>query len=236
MIRIYPAASRYSANHGWLHSNFSFSFAEYHDPNNILFGPLRVFNDDLVQPENGFGAHPHREMEIVSIVLKGQLEHRDNMGHVEVLRPGEIQRMTAGTGVVHSESNPSTTEEVSFLQLWFLPNENGLEPSYEQLAYDQEALKNHLLPVVSHTPTSKQVAKIHQDLTLYLSKLDGGNTLTFEQKAGRYIYVFVIDGELTLGGEQLNKRDAARITDVTNLEIASGNGAHFMLIDLPPRP
>ncbi|TCP58285.1 hypothetical protein EV586_102739 [Tumebacillus sp. BK434] len=233
MIDIRPATSRYTADHGWLQSNFSFSFAEYYDPDNRLFGPLRVFNDDVVQPGNGFGEHPHQEMEIVSIVLRGQLQHRDSMGNTEVLRPGEIQRMTAGTGIVHSEFNPSETEDLSFLQLWFLPSIRGLEPSYEQLAYDQEALINQLLPVVSSQPSSERVARIHQDLTLYLSKLETGKSLSFEQESGRYLYVFVIEGSLTLNGETLHTRDAARITDVTQLEIASDSGAHFMLIDLP---
>lgn len=236
MIEIYPADSRFTANHGWLKSNFSFSFAEYYDPDNKLFGPLRVFNDDVVQPGNGFGEHPHHEMEIVSIVLKGELQHQDSMGNTEILRPGEVQRMTAGTGIVHSEVNPSETEELSFLQLWFLPSTRGLEPSYEQLAYDVEAMNDRLLPVVSNRPSSEQVALIHQDLTIYLSKLGEKRSLTFEQAPGRLIYLFVIEGELTLNGESMGKRDAARISDVTKLDLAAESGAHFMLIDLPAQP
>ncbi|GED13921.1 pirin family protein [Aneurinibacillus migulanus] len=235
MITIYPAASRYSTNHGWLQSNFSFSFAEYYDPNNLQFGPLRVFNDDIVQSGTGFGAHPHREMEIVSIVLKGQLKHQDSTGNTEVLVPGEIQRMSAGTGIVHSEFNPSDTEDVNFLQLWFLPNEKGLTPSYEQFAYDQEALKNRLLPIVSNKQEDEhRVAHIHQDLTLYLSKLDAGGTISFTQPEGRRIYVFIIEGELALNGEKtLVKRDAARITNTSSLELKAHSNTHFMLIDLP---
>ncbi|WP_286886137.1 pirin family protein [Aneurinibacillus sp. UBA3580] len=235
MITIYPAASRYSTNHGWLQSNFSFSFAEYYDPNNLQFGPLRVFNDDIVQPLTGFGSHPHREMEIVSIVLQGQLKHQDSTGNSEVLVPGEIQRMTAGTGIVHSEFNPSDTEDVNFLQLWFLPDEKGLKPSYEQFAYDQEALKNNLLPIVSKRQTGEhRVAHIHQDLTLYLSRLDADKTITFSQPEGRRIYVFVMEGELELNGEKvLQKRDAARINETPTLEVKAKNDTHFMLIDLP---
>ncbi|GEN32589.1 pirin family protein [Aneurinibacillus danicus] len=235
MITIYPAASRYSTNHGWLQSNFSFSFAEYYDPNNLQFGPLRVFNDDIVQPGTGFGSHPHREMEIVSIVLQGQLKHQDSTGNSEVLVPGEIQRMTAGTGIVHSEFNPSDTEDVNFLQLWFLPDEKGLKPSYEQFAYDQEALKNNLLPIVSKRQTGEhRVAHIHQDLTLYLSRLDADKTITFTQPEGRRIYVFVMEGELELNGEKvLQKRDAARINETPTLEVKAKNDTHFMLIDLP---
>jgi redox-sensitive bicupin YhaK (pirin superfamily) len=234
MIKVYPAESRFSADHGWLRSNFSFSFAEYYDPDNLQFGPLRVFNDDFVQPLRGFGAHPHREMEIVSIVLKGEIKHEDSTGNSEILRPGEVQRMTAGTGIIHSEVNPSATEELNFLQLWFLPDQTGLPPSYEQKAYDQQAMKNRLLPVVSGQAPSENVAFIHQDLTLYLSDLEAGKALSFAQKKNRRIYLFVIEGELALNKDtRLRKRDAARITDVTNLEIETQTGAKFMLIDLP---
>jgi redox-sensitive bicupin YhaK (pirin superfamily) len=234
MINVYPAESRFTADHGWLRSNFSFSFAEYYDPQNLQFGPLRVFNDDVVQPLRGFGPHPHREMEIVSVVLKGEIKHEDSTGNSAILRPGEVQRMTAGTGIIHSEVNPSSTEELHFLQLWFLPNQKGLPPSYEQKAYDQSAMKNHLLPVVSGQPSSENVVFIHQDLTLYLSELEAGKSLRFAQKANRRIYVFVIEGELVLNGDtRLGKRDAARITDVVDLGLETQAGATFMLIDLP---
>lgn len=236
MITIYPAESRFTANHGWLKSSHSFSFAEYYDPNNMNFGPLRVLNDDFVAAGNGFGAHPHRDMEIVSIVLSGQLKHEDSTGGSEILRVGEIQRMTAGTGVVHSEYNPSNTEEVNFLQLWFLPEKTGLAPSYEQKAYDQKALKNQLLPVVSNRelPENENAAFIHQDLTLYLSELDAENALSFNQKANRKIFLFVIEGEVTLNGEtRMKKRDSARITEVTELKIEAQSDAKLMLIDLP---
>lgn len=234
MINVYPAAGRFSADHGWLQSNFSFSFAEYRDPDNMHFGPLRVFNDDFVAPLKGFGSHPHKEMEIVSVVLKGQLQHQDSTGNKEVLRRGEVQRMTAGTGIVHSEMNPSADEEVNFLQLWFFPNEQGLKPSYEQTAYDFSAMKNRLLPVVSSKTHTDKTAFIHQDLTLCLSELDAGQTIAFRQEAGRRIYIFVIEGELGLNGEQLlGKRDAARISGIEELAIDTAAGASFMLIDLP---
>jgi quercetin 2,3-dioxygenase len=234
MINVYPAAGRFSADHGWLQSNFSFSFAEYRDPDNMHFGPLRVFNDDFVAPLKGFGSHPHKEMEIVSVVLKGELQHQDSTGNREVLRRGEVQRMTAGTGIVHSEMNPSAEEEVNFLQLWFMPGEQGLQPSYEQIAYDLSAMKNRLLPVVSNTTHADKTAFIHQDLTLYLSELEAGQALTFRQEAGRRIYLFVIEGDLTLNGEQpLGKRDAARISGEEELSLQTAAGASFMLIDLP---
>ncbi|MED4585623.1 pirin family protein [Brevibacillus choshinensis] len=233
MIDVRKAGSRYTADHGWLKSNFSFSFADYYDPDNMGFGPLRVFNDDSVAPQTGFGSHPHREMEIVSIVLQGQLGHRDSTGRQEVVRPGEVQRMSAGTGVVHSEMNPSATEEVKFLQLWFEPAQYGLTPSYEQKAYDPAKLLNQLLPVVS-TEGGEEIAKIHQDLTLYLSRLEAGQTISFEQNTQRRTYLFVMEGELLLNSDtSLATRDAARITSTTSLEINAKSNAYFMLIDLP---
>ncbi|MBW7476090.1 pirin family protein [Paenibacillus oenotherae] len=234
MIRIYPSESRHSGSHGWLHYNFSFSFADYYDPDNVNFGPLRVFNDDFIHPQKGFGTHPHREMEIVTVALAGQLHHEDNTGGQETLRPGEVQRMSAGTGILHSEVNNSEDETANILQLWFMPSEQGLKPSYEQKSYDQGAKRNNLLPIVSNRIQSERIAFIHQDLTLYLADLDAGHALTFSQEAGRRIYLFVIEGDLTLNKEHsLSKRDAARITDVTQLAIESSSGASFMLIDLP---
>lgn len=233
MIDIHKAASRYTADHGWLKSSFSFSFADYYDPDNMGFGPLRVFNDDAVAPQTGFGSHPHREMEIVSIVLEGQLGHRDSTGRQEVIRPGEVQRMSAGTGIVHSEMNPSATEPVRFLQLWFEPAQYGLAPSYEQIAYDPAKLANHLLPVVQ-TEGGEQIAKIHQDLTLYLSRLEKGQSIHFEQQTGRRIYVFVMEGALVLNQEAaLDTRDAARITSTPRLDLEANSDSFFMLIDLP---
>jgi len=234
MINIYPANSRYSADHGWLKSNFSFSFADYYDPNNVQFGVLRVLNDDIVAPHRGFGAHPHQEMEIVSIVLSGYLKHEDSTGNTATTTFGGVQRMTAGTGVIHSEVNPSGTEPVSFLQLWFLPETRGLEPSYEQTNFDIVALNNNLLPVVSKTQRGTNIADIHQDLTIYLSDLEQGKELVFSTDAKRKIFVFVIEGELTLNGDsKLGKRDSARIVDTGELKIEAGDNARFMLIDLP---
>jgi redox-sensitive bicupin YhaK (pirin superfamily) len=234
MIKIYPSESRYSGSIGWLQYNFSFSFADHHDPSNLSFGPLRVFNDDNIQPGKGFGTHPHRDMEIVTFVLKGQLQHEDNTGGKEILRPGEVQRMSAGTGILHSEINSSPDEVANTLQLWFLPQEKGLTPSYEQRAYDQNAMKNHLLPVVSGRVETENVTYIHQDMTIYMSELEAGKAVAFTQDKDRRIYVFVIEGELTLNKDsKLKKRDAARITDVTQLDIESGQGTSFMLIDLP---
>lgn len=204
MIKIYPAESRYSANHGWLQSNFSFSFAEYYDPNNIHFSALRVLNDDIIQPTKGFGTHPHQEMEIVSIVLKGFLQHKDSIGNVATTTFGEIQRMSAGTGIYHSEFNASDTEEVHLLQLWFLPETQGLTPSYEKTSFDVQKMNNQLLPVVTKNPSNENIAAIHQELTIYLADLEKEQSISHTNKNGKNIFIFVIDGEILLnkGGTQ----------------------------------
>lgn len=234
MIDIYKSDSRYQADHGWLNSRFSFSFADYYDPNNVGFGVLRVLNDDIVDPGKGFGLHPHRDMEIVSIVLEGQLQHTDSTGHSATTSFGGIQRMTAGTGIMHSEMNPSQAEAVNFLQLWFMPEEKGLAPSYEQTSYSIDSLKNQLLPVVSKHLKSEHIANIHQDLTLYLSDIEAGNEVDFLQAEGRRLFIFVIEGDLSINDtEVLNKRDSARITEMSRIKIHSSSGSRFMLIDLP---
>ncbi|MFD2673145.1 pirin family protein [Marinicrinis sediminis] len=232
-IQVYEGNKRYAADHGWLKSRFSFSFADYVDPNNMAFGPMRVLNDDIVAPGRGFGAHPHREMEIVSIVLQGQLQHQDSAGHTEVTTFGGIQRMSAGTGIVHSEMNPSEEEDVHFLQLWFEPHTSGLSPSYEKAEFDQAKMVNHLLPVVMANPEG-DAARIHQDLTLYLSDLQQGKHLEHVQEPNRKRFLFVIEGELLVNGSiKLGRRDAARMTDVTSIRLDAQSDCRFMLIDLP---
>ena len=232
MIQIIPATSRFSVKNDWLESNFSFSFGEYYDESNIRFGPLRVFNDDTIQAGKGFGIHPHRAMEIVSIVLKGQLKHEDSLGNSGILQFGNVQLMSAGTGLLHSEMNPSMEEESSFLQLWFFPNQKKLTPSYEDIIYNVDAMHNVLLPIVSSTPT-EGTAKIHSDATLYLSKLDAGKELSFQQEQGRKMYVFVIEGELVLNHEfVVGQRDSARISDLDKITIKSKEETFFLLIDL----
>jgi len=232
MINVYPASSRYSSDHGWLQSNLSFSFGDNYDPLNTEFGPLRVFNDDIVQAGRGFGAHPHREMEIVSVVLKGQLKHEDSTGQSAVTTFGEVQRMSAGTGIIHSEVNPGT-EDVHILQIWFTPNVSGLEPSYETSSFDTDLLKNSLLPIVSHQ-SGEKIAHIHQDLTIYMSDLEPGQCIEFTQEPGRRIYVMVNDGDLLLNSEtELNKQDAARIEQTPKLMLSTTSGASLLLIDLP---
>ena len=234
MITLYPAENRFTADHGWLLSKFSFSFAEYYDPQNMSFGPMRVLNDDIVQPHRGFGAHPHHEMEIVSIVLSGQLKHTDSAGHAFTTSFGGVQRMSAGTGIVHSEVNPSESEDVNFLQMWFEPDQHGLSPSYEQTSFSPEEMKNNLLPVVSKAYQAEQIAHIHQDLTIFLSDLEAGKEIEFTQNEGRKIFAFVIEGNLRLNDSMLlNRRDSVRISNMSSLKLTTDSGARLMLIDLP---
>ncbi|GGF95445.1 pirin family protein [Paenibacillus abyssi] len=232
MIKIYSSESRFHTDLGWLNSRLSFPFGEHYDPENKNFGALRVFNDDIVAGNRGFGGHPHREMEIVTIVLSGQLKHEDSTGHVAVTGFGGIQRMSAGTGIIHSEVNPGD-EEVKLLQLWFTPERKGLPPSYETSQYEPAKMRGALLPVVSKQ-SGPGIAHINQDLTIYLSDIEAGQTLRTHQPASRRIYVFVLEGEVLLSDEhRLNRRDSARITEVSELTITAQENARFMLIDLP---
>lgn len=232
MIQLYPSNLRYSVDLGWLRSHLSFSFGEYFDENNTEFGVMRVCNDDEVAGGKGFGPHPHSDMEIVTVVLRGQIKHEDNLGNVEVISAGEVQRMSAGSGIIHAEYNASETEELNILQLWFMPTERGLTPSFETSRYDPQGMLNRLLPVVSPVG-GEQVASIHQDMTIYLSKLEMNKDLLFTQEAGRRVFLFVIEGELTVNGQTMKTRDTARFEKETSLSIAATEDAFFMLIDLP---
>jgi redox-sensitive bicupin YhaK (pirin superfamily) len=234
MITLQRANERYSADHGWLKSNFSFSFGDYYDPNNLQFGPMRVLNDDSIAASEGFGMHPHREMEIVTIVLKGLLEHKDSLGNCATTTWGGIQRMSAGTGVFHSEYNISHDEQLDLLQMWFLPNERGLTPSYETTEFDVTGLTDTLVPVASTKAVEGKVAHINQDMTIYLSEPSAGKPLIFTQPAGRKGFLFVLEGELGVNGETvLGRRDTAKFEDVPELTMVSSEGARILLIDLP---
>lgn len=233
MINVIPSDSRSSFDRGWLRGNHSFSFGEYQDPENTAFGPMRVANDDVIAPGRGFGAHPHSDMEIVSIVLNGKLRHEDNLGNVAVTSFGGIQRMSAGTGMIHTEHNASDTEEVRILQLWFMPYTRGLEPSYETTSFDPDALSGALVPVVSPEGGAR-IASIHQDMTIYLGRLAKGQTLTYEQAEDRRMYIFAIEGKLGLNGEhQLTEGDTARVEQTTSMNLDASEDAFYMLIDLP---
>jgi hypothetical protein len=233
MINVIPSDSRSSFDRGWLRGNHSFSFGEYQDPENTAFGPMRVANDDVIAPGRGFGAHPHSDMEIVSIVLNGKLRHEDNLGNVAVTSFGGIQRMSAGTGMIHTEHNASDTEEVRILQLWFMPYTRGLEPSYETTSFDPDALSGALVPVVSPEGGAR-IASIHQDMTIYLGRLAKGQTFSYEQAEDRRMYIFAIEGKLGLNGEhQLTEGDTARVEQTTSMNLDASEDAFYMLIDLP---
>lgn len=234
MITIHRAEDRHHADKGWLKSHPSFSFGEYYDTDNTHFGALRVFNDDIVAGGHGFGAHPHREMEIVTIVLRGEIKHEDSTGHTAVTGFGGIQRMSAGTGIIHSEINPHPDQPVELLQVWITPERAGLEPSYETSRYPVAELRNQLLPIVSNHSKEGEVAHIHQDATFYLSELDAGAEVSFQQKEGRRIYLFIIEGAVKLAdGTVLARRDAARITELSELKLHAEQEAQLLLIDLP---
>ena len=231
MITIRRASERGHANHGWLDTYHTFSFASYRDPKHVQFRALRVMNEDVVAPGQGFGTHPHHNMEIVTYVLEGALEHRDSMGNGEVLRPGEFQRMSAGTGITHSEFNPSPTEPVHLYQIWLLPRQNGIEPSYEQKRFEEVERHNRLRLVASRDAADGSLL-IHQDARIYLSSLDAGNQATHELDSGRHAWLQVLRGQVALNGQALQTGDGAAVSDETALQIDASDDAEVMLFDL----
>jgi quercetin 2,3-dioxygenase len=242
MIQTIRSEDRYHAETDWLNTKWHFSFADYHDPNNMSFGPLRVFNDDTVAPAGGFPTHGHREMEIITYVIDGALEHKDNMGNTGVIRPGEIQRMSAGTGVRHSEFNHSEKDPVRLIQLWILPAVQRLQPSWEQKSFSLTDRAGKLLPIAvptgSNGHSNGSTVKIHQDATIYTSLLAPGQSVTHKLAPGRKAYVFLIHGNLQLNGEKLAPGDQARVSGETELKFLASSGtaaapADFLLLDLP---
>ena len=210
MQAIRHAHERGAANFGWLDSRHTFSFGSYYDPAHMGFGPLRVINEDQVQPAQGFGAHGHRDMEIISYVIAGELEHRDSMGNGSIIRPGDVQRMTAGTGVRHSEMNPSETDAVRFLQIWILPEREGLTPGYEQKAFT-EADKRGALRLVGSRDGRDGSVTIHQDVNLYATVLPEGDSVTAELAAGRKGWLQVVTGEIAFGDQTLRAGDGVAV-------------------------
>jgi redox-sensitive bicupin YhaK (pirin superfamily) len=231
-MQIIKANDRFHLESDWLSAYWLFSFDRYYDPNNMTFGPLRVFNHDTVAGGGGFPTHPHREMEIVTYVLEGALRHKDSTGGAGLIRAGEVQRMTAGTGVAHSEFNFSEEAPVKLLQMWVLPERAGLTPSYEQKQFTSEQRAGMLLPIASGQGAPGAV-KIHQDATFYVSRLRAGDRVAHLLKPGRRAFLYVIDGEVTLNGQRLGAGDQARVTEVTELDIAGGSEGEIILIDLP---
>ncbi len=231
MITIRKAADRGHANHGWLDSYHTFSFGGYRDPAHQRFRALRVMNEDRVQPGQGFGEHPHSDMEIVTYVLQGQLEHRDSMGNGEVLHAGELQRMTAGTGVTHSEFNPSAEEPVHFYQVWLFPERKGLEPSYEQKRFAADGRENDLRLVASPGGEDGSL-RIHQDARVYLATLGGDGEVSYPIGADRHAWVQVVRGGVDLNGVALEAGDGAAVSEESSLTVTAGGDAELMLFDL----
>ncbi|MFO0962188.1 MAG: pirin family protein [Phycisphaerales bacterium] len=239
MITIRRSDERGHADHGWLDTYHTFSFADYHDPAHMAFRVLRVMNEDRVAPGQGFGMHPHHDMEIVTLVLEGALEHRDSLGNGELLRPGELQRMTAGTGITHSEFNPSRTEPVHLYQIWIFPERRGLEPSYEQRAFDPVGRRNALQLVASRDGAEGSL-RIHQDARIHLANLEPGKSLELEVAAGRHAWLQVLRGAATVGGHELAAGDGASASGPERIAVTAaaggagaGAGAELMLFDLP---
>lgn len=232
MLEIRKSEDRGRTKLGWLTSYHSFSFNRYYDPANVHFDPLRVLNDDIVMPGTGFGAHPHDNMEVVTYVLDGALRHQDSTGTDGVIRAGEVQRMTAGTGIEHSEYNESKAEPVHFLQVWFLPNRKGLTPSYEQKAFAKEQRKNVLLPVASGQKDQGSLF-VNQDVTMYVSSLDASRKLAHEIGDRRGAYLYLVDGKISVGDVQLAKGDAVKVTQEKCIQIRAGADSEIVLFDVP---
>ena len=231
MIAIRPANERGHANHGWLDTYHTFSFSTYRDPRHMHFRALRVMNEDFVAPGQGFGTHPHDNMEIVTYVLSGALEHRDSMGNGEVLRPGEFQRMSAGSGITHSEFNPSAEEPVHLYQIWLFPREKDITPSYEQKRFD-EAERHNRLRLVASPDAAEESLTIHTDARAYLASLDAGRQVTHELAPRRHAWLQVLRGAVTLNGQPLGTSDGAAVSEETSLTIVATENAEVMLFDL----
>jgi quercetin 2,3-dioxygenase len=234
MIQIIKEQEQYKGETDWLTTYHHFSFAEYYDPSRVNFGPLRVFNDDVIQPGTGFDFHQHQDMEIVTYVIEGELEHKDSLGNQGIIKPGEIQRMSAGTGVLHSEFNHSNEKPLRLLQIWLVSDTRGLKPSWEQKKYTKDDRKNKLLPVISpKNSNQKDRLAISQDATFYISNLGTGKDLSYIPKSDRITYLFVIEGKVALNDKVLYTRDIAQIENEEILKIQAQRDTELILIDLP---
>ena len=234
MIQIIKEKEHYKGESDWLTTYHHFSFAEYFDPSKVNFGPLRVFNDDTIKPGTGFDFHQHQDMEIVTYVIDGILEHKDSLGNHGLVQPGEIQRMSAGTGVFHSEFNHSDTKPLRLLQMWVFSDTRGLKPSWEQKRYTKDERKNRLLPIIGPVSLDKKDSlAIHQDAAFYISNIEEGSEIVYTPAKGRIAYLFVIEGKATLNGKVLNTRDAAKIENEETLKIKGQKETDLILIDLP---
>ncbi len=232
MNEIRRSRERGYADHGWLKSFHSFSFADYFDPEHVEFGPLRVINEDRVAPGAGFGTHGHRDMEIISYVLAGELAHKDSMGNGSTLKPGDVQRMSAGRGVLHSEFNPSDSQPVHFLQIWIQPSEQGITPSYEEKAF-AAADKQGRLRLIASPDRAEGSVLIHQNARVYAGLFDSGASATLAVQAGRRIYVHVVRGRIAANEVPLESGDALKLTDAASLHLHEAEGAEVLVFDLP---
>jgi len=233
MLDIRKAADRGVANHGWLNSHHTFSFANYYDPKQVGFSDLLVINDDRVAPAQGFGKHPHRDMEIFSYVLEGALEHKDTMGTGSVIEPGDVQLMSAGRGVAHSEFNHSPTSPVHFLQIWIVPNEKGITPEYQQQRFTPEEKRGRLRLIMSPDGADNSL-HIHQNARVYAGLFDGDESATLSIAPNRYAYVHVARGSVELNGVALGEGDGVRVREETALTLSKGRDAEVLVFDLRP--
>jgi len=231
MIKIIPAKERHASDFGWLKTYWLFSFSNYYDPENVQFGSLRVFNDDIVEPWTGFSTHPHREMEIITIVLKGEITHEDSMGNKTVIKAGDVQRMSAGTGLTHSEYNYAN-EAVHFYQIWIYPDKRGLTPSYEQKSFSPSSWKNSLFPVASGREIHDTV-RFFSDATIYRADIDRDEEISFSTEDYRRIFLYLTGGSLEVKGEKLDREEQARIDPVKELTLKALEDCSLILIDLP---
>lgn len=231
---LHKADTRGHANHGWLDSWHTFSFAGYYDPQRVHFGALRVLNDDTVAGGMGFGAHPHDNMEIISIPTSGALEHRDSMGTAQVISTGDVQAMSAGSGIQHSEKNKNNDQPVKFFQIWVFPNKKNVQPRYDQKSFSDSEKKNKLLTVVSPIGTDDGGIQIHQDAWFSLGNLDKGVAVDYNlKKNGNGVYAFVIEGEVSINGQALNRRDGLGITEADQFEVRAESSAEILLMEVP---
>jgi redox-sensitive bicupin YhaK (pirin superfamily) len=236
MIKIIRSNEHFHHKEDWLSTYWHLSFDSYRDPQNMNFGPLRVFNDDVIDPGKGFGFHPHSDMEIITYVIDGELEHRDDHGNRGVIHAGEVQRMTAGTGIVHSEYNHSKDKQVRLLQMWIFADKRGLEPSWEQQNFARQERADRLLPIVLPKDAKDgKAVHIHQDASFYVSSLGAGKVASHALRPGRKAYLFVIEGKAAINGKELLTRDVARIENEDTLTIKAERPTDLILLDLPER-
>ena len=231
MIELIPSQTRGEANHGWLKAKHTFSFAEYHNPERVRFGPLRVINEDRIAPGQGFGTHPHKDMEIVTYPITGAIEHKDSMGNGTVISAGEVQRMTAGTGVQHSEFNHSKDDELHLLQIWMFPEQKDLDPGYEQKMFSREEKLNQLRLIASRDGRDGSVT-VHQHVDLYASILETGAEVELAVADSNKVFVQVVRGDISVNGQDATAGDGVQITDQDQLIIAGQSEAEFLLFNM----